>query len=46
MKRDRVGETHLDAEVASIDVVSEEEVAGLGGFASDFEELHEIKLRV
>ena len=40
-----VGKTHLDAEVASVDVVSKEEVVGVGGFASDFEELHEIKLQ-
>jgi len=33
--------THLDAEVASVDVVSEEEVAGVGWFAADLE----IKLR-
>jgi len=31
------GSTHLDAEVASVDVVSEEEVAGVGGFATDLE---------
>jgi hypothetical protein len=41
-----VGKTHLDAEIASVYIVSEEEVAGLGGLASDFEELHEIKLRL
>jgi len=39
-------ETHLDAEVTSVDIVSEEEIAGLGGLASDFEEFHEIKLRL
>jgi hypothetical protein len=37
---------HLDAEVASIDVVSEEEVAGIGWFATDFEQLHEIILQL
>jgi hypothetical protein len=42
---DRSGEAHLDAEVASVDIVSEEEVAGLGWFPTDFEEFHEIKLR-
>jgi hypothetical protein len=31
------GRTDLDAKVASIDVVSEEEVAGIGRFATDFE---------
>lgn len=37
--------THLDAEVASVDIVSEEEITGLGWFATDFKEFHEIKLR-
>ena len=37
--------THLDAEIASVDVVSEEEVACVGGFAADLEEFHEIILR-
>jgi hypothetical protein len=45
-KKAWVGKTQLDAEVASADIVSEEEVAGLGGFTSDFEELHEIKLQL
>ena len=39
------GRTHLDAEVASVDIVSEEEVSSIGGFATDLEEFHEIILR-
>ena len=35
---------YFDGKVASIDVVSEEEVASVGGMTSDFEELHEVKL--
>jgi hypothetical protein len=37
MEKGSGGETHFDAEVASVDIISEEEVAGLGGFATDFE---------
>ena len=37
--------THFDAEVASVDVVSEEEEAGNGGMTADLEQLHEIILR-
>ena len=37
--------THFDAEVASVDVVSEEEVASNGGRTTDLEQLHEIILR-
>ena len=45
MKSDRY-ETHFDAEVTSVNIVSEEEIASLGGFATDFKEFHEIKLRI
>jgi hypothetical protein len=31
------GKTNFDAEVASVDVVSEEEIAGVGRLAADFE---------
>jgi len=41
-----IRDTHFDTEVTSVDIVSKEEVAGLGGFATDFEEFHEIKLRL
>ena len=37
--------THLDAEVTSADVISEEEVAGCGGMTTDLEQAHEIILR-
>ena len=37
--------THFDAEVASVDVVTEEEVAGNGGMTTDLEQCHEIILR-
>ena len=37
--------THFDAEVASVGVVSEEEVAGNGGMTTDLEQFHEIILR-
>ena len=39
------GRTHFDAEVASVDVVSEEEVAGNGRMAPNLEQCHEIILR-
>lgn len=32
----------LDAEVAAVDVVAEEEVAGLGGVAADLKQLHQV----
>lgn len=38
-------QTHLDGEVTSVDIVSEEEVPRIGRVAADFEELHQIKLR-
>ena len=37
--------THFDAEVATIDVVSEEEVSSSGGMTTDLEQGHEIILR-
>ena len=37
--------THFDAEIASADVVSEEEVAGNGGMTTNHEQFHEIILR-
>ena len=37
--------THFNAEVASADVISEEEVASNGGMATDLEQFHEIILR-
>jgi len=36
--------THFNAEVALVDVVSEEEVAGSGGMTTDLEQSHEIIL--
>jgi hypothetical protein len=36
---------HFDAEVASVDVVSEEEVAGNGGMTTELEQSHEIILK-
>jgi len=39
------GSTHFDAEVAFVDVVSEEEVASDGGMTADLEQCHEIILR-
>jgi hypothetical protein len=36
-EKEKEKRTHLDAEVASVDVVSEEKVAGVGGFAADLE---------
>jgi hypothetical protein len=39
------GHTHFSAEIALVDVVPKEEVAGIRGFAADFEQLHEIVLR-
>ena len=39
------GDTHFDAGVASVDVVSEEEVAGGGWMTTDPEQLQEIMLR-
>jgi len=45
-ERKEVGSrTHFDAEVASVDVVSEEEVAGHGGMTTNLEQSHEIILR-
>ena len=41
-----VKKTHLDAEVTSVNIISEEDVAGFGGFASNFKEFHEIELRL
>lgn len=35
---------HLDAEVASVNVVSEEEIPRSGGVASDFKEFHQVVL--
>jgi len=39
------GNTHFDAGVPSVDVVSEEEVAGNGGMTTDLEQLDEVILR-
>ena len=36
--------THLDAEVASIDIVAEKEIASFCWVAADLEQLHEIKV--
>lgn len=38
------GITYLDAEVASIDVISQEEVPRIGGAPADFEQLHQVIL--
>ena len=35
---------HFDGEVASVDVVSEEQVPRICGVASHFEELHQVEL--
>lgn len=35
--------THLDTEVSSVHVVSQEEVAGVAGWPSHFKQLHEVK---
>ena len=37
-------ETHLDAEVPAIDIVSQEQIASGLGISSDLEELHQIIL--
>ena len=42
----RDAQTYFDAEVTSVNIVSEEEIASPGGFTTDFEEFHEIKLRI
>lgn len=39
-----MGRTHFDAEVASIDVIAEEEIASLGRVTANLEQLHEIKV--
>ena len=39
------GNTHFDAGVPSVGVVSEEEVAGNGGMTTDLKQLHQIILR-
>ena len=36
--------SYFDGKVASINVISEEEVASIGGMTSDFEELHQVEL--
>lgn len=36
------GKTNLDTEVAAVDIVTQEEIAGLARVAANFEELHEI----
>jgi len=45
MKEVGSSSTHFDAEIASANVVSEEEVAGKGGMTTDHEQFHEIILR-
>ena len=37
--------THLYGEVATVDVVTQEEVARIGGVASDLKELHQVELQ-
>jgi len=37
--------THFDGQVTSFDVVTEEEVADIGGVTADLEQSHEIILR-
>jgi len=45
-RRRREGGTHFDTEVASVDVISEEEVGGVGWVATNLEKSHEIILRL
>ena len=35
---------HLDAEVASVDIITQEEISCVGWAATDFEQLHKIIL--
>jgi hypothetical protein len=36
---------HFDGEVSAVDVISEEEVASVGGVPSNLEQLHQVELR-
>lgn len=38
-------QTYLDGEVTSVDVISQEEVPGVGRVASNFKQLHQVELR-
>jgi len=44
--RSWANKTHLNAEVASVNVVSQEEIPRGSGVAADFEEFHQVVLAV
>jgi len=44
--RSRANKAHLNTEVASVNVVSQEEIPRGSGVAADFEEFHQVVLAV
>lgn len=38
------GQTHLDTEIATIDIIAEKEISRIGRIAADLEKLHKIKV--